>query len=101
LLGQLNLDIGDSAGAEKEFRRARKAGWKEEEALIGLARALLNGNKFQKLLDEVEIKETYPPLRVPICMACVPRHRRAWVNSTWLQRRSLRVPQLMRMLCSC
>ena len=61
LLGHINLDIGDSGGAEKEFRRARKAGWAEEEAQIGLARALLNGNKHQNLLDEVEIKETYPP----------------------------------------
>jgi putative PEP-CTERM system TPR-repeat lipoprotein len=59
LLGQINLDIGDSAGAEKEFRRARKAGWQEEDALIGLARALINGHKFQDLMDEVEIKEDY------------------------------------------
>ena len=37
LLGQINLDIGDSAAAEKEFRRASKAGWQEEEAQIGRA----------------------------------------------------------------
>ena len=38
LLGQINLDVGDMAGAEKEFRRAARAGWKEEQARIGLAR---------------------------------------------------------------
>ena len=31
LLGQINLDIGDSAAAEKDFRRAGEAGWHEEE----------------------------------------------------------------------
>lgn len=61
LLGQINLDFGDSGGAEKEFRRARMAGWEETDTQIGLARALLNAKKFQKLLDEIEIKETYPP----------------------------------------
>ena len=59
LLGWINLDIGDNAAAEKEFRRALKLGWQEEEALIGLARALINAHKFQDLMDEVEIKESY------------------------------------------
>jgi putative PEP-CTERM system TPR-repeat lipoprotein len=60
LLGQINLDVGDMAGAEKEFRRAASAGWKEEQAVIGLARALINSSAFQKMIDEVEIKDVYP-----------------------------------------
>ena len=60
LLGQINLDIGDMAGAEKEFRRAASAGWEEAQARIGLARALINSNAFQKMIDEVEIKDSYP-----------------------------------------
>ena len=61
LLGQINLDFGDDASAEKEFRRAREAGWQEDEAQVGLARALINANKFQDLIDEVEIKADYLP----------------------------------------
>ena len=60
LLGQINLDVGDMAGAEKEFRRAASAGWKEEEARIGVARALISSHTFQKVVDEVEIKDSYP-----------------------------------------
>ena len=59
LLGQINLDIGDMASAEKEFRRAARAGWDEEQAQTGLARALINSNAFQKMIDEVEIKDSY------------------------------------------
>ena len=60
LLGQINLDVGDAAGAEKEFRRAARAGWKEEQAGTGLARALIRSNAFQRMIDEVEIKDAYP-----------------------------------------
>ena len=59
LLGQLNLYVGDMAGAEKEFRRAASAGWDEAQARIGLARALLYSNDFQKMIDEVKIKDSY------------------------------------------
>lgn len=62
LLGQIDLDIGDSEAAEKEFRRAREAGWQEEEAQIGLARALIHVHKFQDLLDNIKIKEEYSPV---------------------------------------
>ncbi|MEE9302497.1 MAG: XrtA/PEP-CTERM system TPR-repeat protein PrsT [Thiotrichaceae bacterium] len=61
LLGLINLDVGDSAAAEKEFRHAGKAGWKEGDVQIGLARALINAHKFQDLIDEIEIKEDYLP----------------------------------------
>ena len=60
LLGEINLDVGDSASAEKEFRRADQAGWSEAQARVGLARALINRNAYQKVIDEVEIKDDYP-----------------------------------------
>jgi putative PEP-CTERM system TPR-repeat lipoprotein len=59
LLGLINLDFGDFAGAEKEFRRAIKAGWNEEQAVIGFARALIDGNAFQNVIDEIQIKDEY------------------------------------------
>ena len=61
LLGLLNLDFGDSEGAEKEFQRASQAGWNEEQVQVGLARALVSGNQYQQMLDEVEIKDHYSP----------------------------------------
>ncbi len=59
LLGKINLDYGDFEGAEKEFRRAFKAGWQEEETQIGLARALIRAHKFHDLLNDIEIKKDY------------------------------------------
>ncbi len=61
LLGLNNLDFGDVAGAEKEFRRAIKAGWNEEQANIGLARALILSNAYQNVIDEIKIKDEYSP----------------------------------------
>ncbi|MDH5611246.1 MAG: PEP-CTERM system TPR-repeat protein PrsT [Gammaproteobacteria bacterium] len=60
LLGIINLDIGDAASAEKEFRRAASAGWQEGLARVGQARAMINSKAFQKLIDEIEIKNDYP-----------------------------------------
>jgi putative PEP-CTERM system TPR-repeat lipoprotein len=59
LLGMINLDVGDTASAEKEFRRAADTGWSEEQARIGLARAMVNNRAFQKVLDEIEVKDSY------------------------------------------
>jgi len=59
LLGMINLDVGDTASAEKEFRRAVVAGWPEEQTSIGLARAMINRSAFQKVLDIVEVKDSY------------------------------------------
>jgi len=60
LLGSIMLDYGDYRTAEKEFRRAARAGWKEDEAYIGLARALLGYNSLERLIDDTEVKESYP-----------------------------------------
>ena len=61
LLGSINLKIGDLTSAEKEFRQAALAGWNEEETNEGLARIFIARNEFQKLLDEIVIKNTWSP----------------------------------------
>ena len=60
LLGELNLTIGDMASAEKEFRKAREAGWDEAQSQVGLMRALLYQREFKKVLDDIQIRDTYP-----------------------------------------
>lgn len=59
LLGEINLELGDIATAEKEFRRAKRAAWSEEAVRLGMARALLNGKEYQKVVDDIEISPTY------------------------------------------
>ncbi len=60
LLGEINLTIGDMASAAKEFRKAREAGWDEAQSQIGLMRALIYQREFKKVLDDIQIKDTYP-----------------------------------------
>lgn len=60
LLGQLNITIGDMASAAKEFRKAQEAGWDEAQSQLGLMRALVGSKLFQKVIDEINIKESYP-----------------------------------------
>ncbi|MBE9568698.1 MAG: PEP-CTERM system TPR-repeat protein PrsT [Proteobacteria bacterium] len=59
LLGKVNLTIGDTAFAEKEFRKAEEAGWDEGESRVGLTQAWVVNNQFKKVLDEIEIKDSY------------------------------------------
>jgi putative PEP-CTERM system TPR-repeat lipoprotein len=51
-LGRLYLKVGDQASAEKELRRAIELGSSRAEALPLLAKALLQQNKAQAVLDE-------------------------------------------------
>ncbi len=52
-LGRLYLESGDLASAEKEFRRAREAGYATSAVDPMLARALLGQREFQRVLDEL------------------------------------------------
>ncbi len=51
LLGQINLRLGDAAGAEKELRLARQAGVADAEIQPFLAEAYLKQGKFDELLE--------------------------------------------------
>jgi len=51
-LGKLYLEQGNLAGAEKEFRRARAAGYSASEVDPLIARALFQQREYQGLLDE-------------------------------------------------
>ncbi|KVW96876.1 XrtA/PEP-CTERM system TPR-repeat protein PrsT [Thiobacillus denitrificans] len=52
-LGKLYLDQNDLASAEKEFRRAREAGYAANAINPMIARALLGQREFQRVLDEL------------------------------------------------
>ncbi len=52
-LGKLYLDQFDLASAEKEFRRAREAGYAADDVNPMLARAMLGQREFQRVLDEL------------------------------------------------
>jgi len=52
-LGKLYLDQFDLASAEKEFRRAREAGYSPDAVNPMIARTLLGQREFQRVLDEL------------------------------------------------
>ncbi|MCP5235154.1 MAG: PEP-CTERM system TPR-repeat protein PrsT [Zoogloeaceae bacterium] len=53
LLGQINVESGDYAGAVKELERAREAGYPEDQVVPALALAMLKAGEGQKLLDRL------------------------------------------------
>jgi putative PEP-CTERM system TPR-repeat lipoprotein len=59
LLGELHLEVGDAAGAEKELRRARKLGVADDVVLPLLAQALLAQGK-QEELQAISSKNLTP-----------------------------------------
>lgn len=60
LLGKISLEIGDAAGAEKNFRRALEAGWDEASSQLLLAEVLFRQGEFRSVLDDIPIKDSYP-----------------------------------------
>lgn len=52
-LGKLYFDQRDLASAEKEFRRAREAGYEENAVNSMIARTLLGQREFERILDEL------------------------------------------------
>jgi len=59
LLGNINLVIGDIGAAEKEFRKAREAGWDEAQTQVGIMHTLVSVRDYKKVLEDIEIKEEY------------------------------------------
>ncbi|HAK63997.1 MAG TPA: PEP-CTERM system TPR-repeat protein PrsT [Alphaproteobacteria bacterium] len=57
LLGQYNIQRGDFAGAEKEFREARKRGMEGERILLPLAQVYLRQGKADDLLAEIDAEK--------------------------------------------
>lgn len=62
LLGQIYVDVGDGASAEKELARARDLGMEAKSIVKPLGRALLLQRKFQDVLDEVEVDPNDSPI---------------------------------------
>jgi len=60
-LGKLYFDQFDLASAEKEFRRAREAGYSSNAVNPMIARALLGQREFQRVLDELPIPADSSP----------------------------------------
>lgn len=54
MLGEVYLEQGDPASAEKELRRARMLGAPADPALPMLGKALLMQGQFQRVLDEIK-----------------------------------------------
>ncbi len=54
LLGKINLEMGDIASAEKEFRRAVRFGWNKQQSQLELAKTLLIQRKFKKVIGSIK-----------------------------------------------
>lgn len=59
LLGEINLQVGDLASAEKEFQRALEMGWNAEAALIGKIRAMIAQRKYKEVLDASSVVDSW------------------------------------------
>lgn len=57
MLGEIYIDIGDGASAEKELTRAKDLKVDPDSLVLPLARAWLLQREFQKVLDEVPVPE--------------------------------------------
>ncbi|HHJ36216.1 MAG TPA: PEP-CTERM system TPR-repeat protein PrsT, partial [Gammaproteobacteria bacterium] len=53
LLGEIQLEVGDIASAEKEFERSAELGWLDELAKIEIARSLILQRKFKEMAEDV------------------------------------------------
>ncbi|TPW17356.1 MAG: hypothetical protein FD130_685, partial [Halothiobacillaceae bacterium] len=58
LLGKVNLEIGDVQGAEKELKHAIAGGWTDESAVVLYAETLLQQQAYQRIIDELVVKES-------------------------------------------
>ena len=61
LLGKINLDLGKSQAAIKEFDRATNTGLNTEEIALLRAEAILQTQDFEAIINEIPINESYSP----------------------------------------
>lgn len=54
LLGEASVAVGDGVTAEKELRRAVEFGVPMDQVLVGLARAMLQQQKFEEVVSEIQ-----------------------------------------------
>ena len=67
LLGEIYLQRGNGAGAEKELDRARRLGMEWRKLIVPLARAYLLQGKAEQLLEEIKADEDFPaPLKAEV-----------------------------------
>jgi len=59
LLGEISMQIGNLASAEKEFQRALDMGWNAEAALIGKIRAMIAQRKYKEVLESSNAKNDW------------------------------------------
>lgn len=59
LFGMLSYNMGSFSNAEKELRRAEKAGWNQQETRLALAQVLATTKQFDKLLEEINDNEAW------------------------------------------
>lgn len=68
LLGELQLNLGDAAAAEKELSRAASLGWPASETTPKLARAMLAMGKYEEVL-ELDATDLEPGARASVLAA--------------------------------
>jgi putative PEP-CTERM system TPR-repeat lipoprotein len=67
-LADLNLAAGDARTAESQYRRAAQLGASEIEFQLGLLKALLQQEKFQAVLDEVDPATVIATSQLPVIL---------------------------------
>lgn len=68
-LGTLYLETGDFAGAEKEFMRARAAGFDANSLNPSLAKAFIGQGEYRRVLDDLPQPAAGSPNEVPMQVA--------------------------------
>jgi tetratricopeptide (TPR) repeat protein len=76
LLGQSYLTVRDFVGAEKELLRARDYGFEPERLVEPLAEVWLTGRQFEKVLEELRVRDSASPAeKAAVALARARAHR--------------------------
>src|SRR5438445_12155953 len=67
LLGEIYVDLGQAAEAEKELLKAKELGVAEETVKVPLGKALLTQRLYQRVLSDIDVgRESPPPIQARI-----------------------------------